>query len=535
MHLEYKWQATLIVALGLFMAVLDNTVVNVALPQIKSFYHIANYSDVIWVSTAYFLAQAAVIPAVGYISDIVGTKNVFIAALALFTLGSALCIFAPSLPALIIFRVFQGIGGGALFPIVFAIVFRIFPPAERGQASAVVSIPVLLAPAFGPTIGGYLTTVFDWHAIFAINVPIGIGVLALAYYRLNGLAAERAAMGNARGLPVPTRRNFDFGGLLLVMSGVTTLVYGISEAGSLGWSDRKVVTYMIVGAALLATFTYVELKVAKDPVIDLRLFTTYSFTLGILVTGIVGAFFFGGVLLFPIFFQNALGYSPLNSGEIFILQGLMAGVGVAVSGRLYNLIGPRPLAATGLALVAFSTIGLLHMDAHTTGWSIQGWMLIRGFGFGMINTPAQTLTLSTVNNRDMARASSLVNVMRQIFSAVGIATITTYLAQQTASHAQAIGTTIQQQFAHRPPQGVAAQCIASVGKQGQAAIQACAGHYVGQNALIAGINDAFGFVLIGFCVGIGLALVMGRDKNAQGMKSGQAAPSSEVRPAMAAE
>lgn len=132
MQLEYKWRATLIVALGLFMAILDNTVVNVALPQIKDFYHVANYNDVVWVSTAYFLAQAAVIPAVGYISDIVGTKPIFLTALALFTLGSALCVLAPSFPLLIVFRVFQGLGGGALFPIVFAITFRIFPPPSAG-------------------------------------------------------------------------------------------------------------------------------------------------------------------------------------------------------------------------------------------------------------------------------------------------------------------------------------------------------------------------------------------------------------------
>lgn len=515
MRLEYKWRATLIVAIGLFMAVLDNTVVNVALPQIKDYFHIANYNDVVWVATAYFLAQAAIIPAVGYVSDRIGTKLVFLVALALFTLGSGLCALAPNLPMLIIFRVFQGIGGGALFPIVFAITFRIFPPNERSIASATVGVPVLLAPAFGPTIGGYLTTTFSWHEIFTINLPIGVLAFIAAAMILRGRAAERAALG---GVTPAQRQSFDLLGLVLVISGVTTLVYGISEAGTRGWTDQTVISFMSVGAALLVAFALVELFVARDPVIDLRLFGTYSFTVGNLLLGAMGAFFFGGVILFPIFFQTVLNYSPLNSGEIFILQGSTATLGVLLSGRLYNRVGPRPLAFIGLTLVAVTTIRLTQFDLNTTGWSIQGWMILRGLGFGLTNTPLQTFTLSRVNNRAMARASSLLNVLRQIFAAIGVAVLTTYLAQTTTSHAQSLNDQIQQGLTANPPTGAAAACLAQVGAQGQAVVQACLGQYISQHALVSGVDDTFVVVLIGLASAAFLALFMGRDRNVQDLK-----------------
>ncbi len=535
MALAYKWRATLVVAFGSFMAVLDNTVVNVALPQIKDYFHIANYNDVVWVATAYFLAQAAIIPAVGYISDRVGTKVVFLTALALFTVGSALCAVAPNLPTLIVFRVFQGIGGGALFPIVFAIVFRVFPPSERGQASAAVGVPVLLAPAFGPTIGGYLTTTFDWHAIFTVNLPIGVLVFIAGLLILRGRKAEAAANGV---IPTQFKRVFDFPGLILVMAGVTTLVYGISEAGNGSWTDPTVLTFMGIGAGLLIVFAIVELFVSRDPVLDLRLFRSYAFTIGNLLIGIVGAFFFGSVLLFPIFFQNVLNYSALNSGEVFILQGLMAATGVVISGRLYNRVGPRPLVVVGLTLVVIATIRLTQFDLQTTGWSIQGWMVVRGLGFGMTNTPLQTFTLSRVDNRSMARASSLLNVLRQIFSAVGVAFTTTYLTQNTTNHATQLATVAQQQLAQQSPTGFAGACVSQFAAQGQAAVQACLGNAIGMRALTSAVDDGFTVVLFGTLVGVVIAIFMGRDINVQNLKqrarnADPALPTEEILEAVA--
>src|SRR5712672_2834025 len=176
MKIPYKWQATLVVCLGMVMAILDSTIVSVTLPQMQKAFH-TDFETITWVASAYFLAQAAVIPIVGYLSDRIGSKLVFLTALILFTIGSALCAFAPTKEALIASRVFQGIGGGALLPVAFAIIFRIFPPTERGMANALLSIPMMMAPAFGPTVGGYLSTSFAWNAIFTINIPIGVVAL----------------------------------------------------------------------------------------------------------------------------------------------------------------------------------------------------------------------------------------------------------------------------------------------------------------------------------------------------------------------
>jgi len=513
MRLDYKWQAALITALGLFMAVLDNTIVSVALPQMADAFH-TDFGTITWVATAYFLAQAAVIPVTGYLADRIGTKTVFLSALAIFTLGSALCAIAPTHTALIAFRVLQGVGGGALFPTAFAIIYRVFPPTERGPASAVIGVPILLAPAFGPTIGGYLTTTFDWHAIFTINLPIGVVAFTLAALFLRGRSADQAAMGEA---PV-AGRSFDLLGLVLAMGGFTTLVYGITEAGPHGLGDHTVQIYLAVGAVLLIAFVLVELR-SNDPVMDMRLFKNYTFTISNVLMWALGAFLFGSLFLLPYFFEQVQGLTPLSAGEILISQGLSAAVATVVAGALYNRVGPRIMAFLGFALVTAGTWGFAHMDVTTTGQSLQGYLILRGLGLGFINIPLQTLALSVVSNRAMARASSLVNVTRQVASALGVAILTAYLTQSATSHGNDIAAAFQQ----RPPTGIAAACIKAAGvtvptpqdlAAHMPAIQAC----VVQHATTLGLNDTFMFVMIACGVCAILALFVGRDPAVQAAK-----------------
>lgn len=246
-------------------------------------------------------------------------------------MGSALCAFAPTKEWLIIFRVVQGVGGGALLPIAFAIVYRIFPPTERGQATGLIGVSLLLAPAFGPTVGGYLSTAFDWRAIFIINIPIGIVAFLLASLILRGQSQERDASGGER----PEKKSFDVLGLLLSMVGFTALVYGITEAGSHGWGDAAVVPYLIGGGIALVAFVIVELLVS-DPVMDMRLFLNYTFSVANILMWAVNAVLFGSLFLLPLFFENVQSLSPLTAGEILISQGLAAAIGISISGRLYN-------------------------------------------------------------------------------------------------------------------------------------------------------------------------------------------------------
>jgi EmrB/QacA subfamily drug resistance transporter len=546
MRLAYKWQAALIAALGLFMAILDNTIVNVALPQMAASFH-TSFQTITWVVTAYFLAQAAVIPITGYISDRIGSKAVFLSCLALFTLGSGLCAIAPNEHLLIAFRVLQGIGGGALFPLALAIVFRVFPPAERGLAGALIGVPVLLAPAFGPTIGGYLTTTFDWNAIFTVNVPIGIITVILGFFVLRGRAADESQASQGAGEP-QRRQRFDVVGLLLSMVGFTALLYGISEAANYGWNDTpfdhfpifgatldmSVVRYLILGGVLLVLFVVNELRVS-DPVMDVRLFTNYTFTMTNILLWAVSGLLFGSILLIPLFFETVQHLSPLSTGEILISQGVAAAVITPIAGRLYNRVGPRILATVGFILLTVGTIGFAKLDVTTTGASLQIWLILRGLGLGLTNIPLQTLVLSVVSNRAMARASSLVTVTRQVASAIGIAALTTFATQQATSQAKGLATTFQTtQLAQ-----ARAACIAHLGPN-VSAVQSCvqqAGtQYVSTHATVVGINAAFLICLIGTGVCVLVALLVGRDPAVEAAKRAVAQGETvEPRPAMVGE
>ncbi len=510
----YRWRVAAVVALGLFMAILDNTIVSVTLPQMQKAFH-TDFDTITWVATAYFLAQAAVIPIVGYLSDRIGSKLVFLIALTMFTAGSALCALAPTKEALIAFRIFQGIGGGALLPVAFAIIYRIFPPTDRGVVTAVIGLPVLMAPAFGPTIGGFLSTNFDWNAIFTVNIPIGVVVLILGILVLPGRNVEQ---GEREAVAAQSGKRFDILGLVLSMVGFTALVYGINEAATKGWNNSTVLIYVIVGATVLVAFIIVELLVS-DPVMDLRLFRNYTFSISNVLMWVVSAVLFGSVFLLPLFFENVQGATSLTAGELLIGQGLATGVGLAISGALYNRVGPRILAVVGLLLLVGGSYGLTRLDVNTTGQSLQIWLVMRGLGLGCLNTPLQTLALSVVSNRAMAKASSLVSVMRQVAGALGIAALTTYLTQRTASHAQDIGNAMQAGLQTHQLSGVAATCVQAAGPTlNQAAAQAC----VVQHATAMGMSDTFWIVLICSAACILLALIVGRDPAIEAYKKARA-------------
>jgi EmrB/QacA subfamily drug resistance transporter len=507
-----RWQVTAVVALGLFMAVLDNTIVSVTLPQMQKAFH-TDFETITWVASAYFLAQAAVIPIVGYLSDRIGAKLVFLTALIMFTVGSALCAFAPTKEALIAFRIFQGMGGGALLPVAFTIIFRLFPPTERGMANAVLGIPVMMAPAFGPTLGGYLSTSFSWNAIFIINIPIGVVALVLALLVLPGREADAEYQEVPMG-----RQHFDFLGLALSLVGFTALAYGITEAGSKGWGNSIVLAFILIGIAVLVAFVVVELRVS-DPVIDLRLFANYTFTVSNIVLWVAAGVFLGSLFLLPLFFESIQGKTALTTGELLISQGLAMGVGMVLSGVLYNRVGPRFLAASGLVLLVIGTVSLTRLTVDTTGMSLQIWLIVRGMGLGLTLPTLQTVGLSAVSNKAMAKASSLVTVARMVASAIAVASLTTYLTQQETNHALAIGKSIQVGLATHQFRGIAATCVQAAGPAfNQVALHAC----VVRNAATLGLNDTFLAVVICCTALIVLALLMGRDPALQAFREARA-------------
>src|SRR5215469_10080253 len=495
MHLAYRWRATLVVALGLLMAILDVTIVSVVLPQIAAALR-AQYQTSTWIGTGYLLANAAVIPVVGYLSDRIGSKTIFLLALAFFTLGSVLCALAPSVPALIAFRVFQGIGGGALLPVGMAIIFRLFDPTERAGATTLLMIPILLGPAFGPTLGGYLATVASWNAIFLINLPIGVVAFLLALLVLRGRVEEQAATGKDQ---VSDAQHVDWRGLALAMASFTALVYGFTLVGTDGWGTSTVIGSLVVGSILLVAFVVVELLVT-DPVLDLRLFRSYTFTIASVLAWVSSAMFFASLFLVPVFFERVEHLSALTTGEIVIAQGLAMAVGLAFSGGLYNRVGPRPLVVIGAMLVTVSLVGFTRLTVTTTGADLQLWLVLRGLGLGLFIQPLQTLSVSVVSRQQMARATSLRNSTTTVANAVGVAVLTSYLTQQATTHLKE----------------AAATCLAQSGQDlPQAALHAC----IGQQALTLSMNDTFFFALIACAVCAFATIFVGRDPALEAAKA----------------
>ncbi|HEX9131314.1 MAG TPA: DHA2 family efflux MFS transporter permease subunit [Ktedonobacteraceae bacterium] len=504
MHLSYRWQATLVIALGLLMAILDTTIVSVVLPQIATAFH-TDFQTITWVGTGYFLANATVIPIVGYLSDRIGSRTLFLIALGLFTIGSGLCVIAPTAQWLIAFRILQGVGGGALVPVAMAIIFRMFGPTERAGAMVLLMVPLLLGPAFGPTLGGYLATNFTWNAIFTINLPIGVVTFILALLVLRGNVAEREANDSDQA----GARGFDIAGLVLSMAGFSAFVYGISRAGIDGWGNATVIAFLAVGGVLLIAFTIVELLV-KDPVMDLSLFRNYTFTISNLLIWITTAVLFGSLFLLPLFFERVQGLTALDTGVIVISQGLAMAVGLAIGGKLYNRVGPRILSVIGAALVTISMIGFTRLEVTTSGADLQFWLILRGLGLGLVAQPLQTLAVSVVSNQQMAKATSLLSSTKTIFGAVGVAVLTTYLTQQGTNHAKDIAAG----FLTHPLSGVAATCVQRAGQNAQA-LQAC----VAQQAATMGLNDTFLFALVGCAICAVLALFLGRDPAIEAAKT----------------
>lgn len=455
MRIPYKYAVALTAALGLFMAILDNTVINVALTAMQKAFN-TDVNTIQWVITGYFLAQAAVIPVSGYFANRFGVKRMFSLALAIFTVGSLLCGLSPNIGGpiggeelLIIFRAFQGIGGGMLFPLATAITFSAFPPMERAAASGLVAVPVLLAPTLGPTIGGLLTdSRVEWPSIFFVNLPVGILTLLLV---ARVIQPDSEAQAQHPGPAGAARAGFDWVGLVLSMIGVILVVYAFTLVSQTdpatittsnprgdihGWGYWLVWALLAAGLAVLTAFAFYELRVAEDPVLDLRLFTSFNFTVATIMTWVTRAVIFGSFFLIPLFLQQFRGLSAVKAGLYMMPQGIFAGIALGIGSRLYDRVGPRLLVVVGMSLLTISSALLIGTHRDSDWRFFLPILAIRGIGFGWSNLPLQTLSLSAITGRALPKASSLYNATAQIFSSIGVAVISTIFIQDTTARAR---------------------------------------------------------------------------------------------------
>jgi len=413
-----------VVVLGMVMAILDTTVVNVALPTFQTEFDVAEYSTVAWTITGYTLALAAVIPVTGWAADRFGTKRLYITALTLFTLGSVLCATAWSIESLIVFRVLQGLGGGMLMPLGMTIMTKAAGPHRMGRLMAILGVPMLLGPIMGPILGGWLIDQASWHWIFLINLPLG--VIAITY----------AAMVLKPDAPAPSE-TFDFVGMLLMSPGLALFLYGVSSIPSEGTiAATKVLVPGLIGAALMIAFVFWAFR-PEHPLLDLRLFKDRNLTVATIVMFLFAGAFFGALLLVPTYFQQVRGESVLKAGLLVAPQGLGAMLTMPIAGMLADRVPVGRIVPFGLVAIVLGMFGLTQTtDPATPYWQIIACLFVMGLGMGGTMMPLFTSALRTLRAHQVARGSTLINVIQQVASSVGVATISVVLTnRQQASDA----------------------------------------------------------------------------------------------------
>lgn len=395
------------------MSILDTTIVNVALESLSRDLG-ASLSAIQWVATGYLLALAAVIPLTGWTARRLGTRRLYLASLVLFTLGSALCGLAWSTGSLIGFRVLQGVGGGMLMPAGQMILAGAAGPQRMGRVMSIVGVPMVLAPVFGPALGGLLLDDLSWRWIFFVNVPVGALAVALAL---------RILPGGASGAAGP----IDLRGFALLAAGLPALVFGLSELGSSAEIDPyRVGLPLLLGVALVGAFVAHARRAAR-PLLDVRLFRMPAFSAAALTTFCIGAALFGAMILLPLYFQTVRGESALVTGLLVAPQGIGAAIAMPLAGRLTDRVGGGRVAFVGVAITALATLPFAFVDGGTSYWELSAAMVVRGFGIGVAIMPAIAAAYAVLKPEQIPDATPQLNVVQRVGGSVGTALLAVVL------------------------------------------------------------------------------------------------------------
>jgi EmrB/QacA subfamily drug resistance transporter len=404
----------------MIMAILDATIVNVAIPTLGAGFH-ASVSTIQWVLTGYLLALASTIPLTGWASERFGAKRVWIAALVLFMAGSALAGAAWSIEALIVFRVLQGIGAGLLLPVGQTILAQAAGPQRIGRVMSVVGVPMLLAPIFGPVVGGAIVDQVSWRWIFFVNLPVGLAALVLAWRLLPSLAPQR-------------RAPLDWRGLALLSPGIAIFVYGLSEAGSAGGFGGIALAGIALGVVLLTLFVWHAVHRGRGALLDLSLFVRRGFAAAAATNLLIGIALFGALILLPLYYQLVRGESPLRTGLLLVPQGLGAALAMPLAGRLTDEIGARTVIPIGILLALLGTAGYTQVGATSSYAYLAGALFLIGLGLGATIMPSMAVAYQAVPRETAGHATSTINVIQRIAASIGTALLAVVLQRQIAGN-----------------------------------------------------------------------------------------------------
>jgi DHA2 family multidrug resistance protein len=411
---------TITVMLGLIMAIIDSTIVNVAISTIGGNLG-ATVDEVAWVATGYILANVVVMPLNGWLTALLGRKTFYAISLALFTVASFFCGTARSIWVLVFYRVIQGVGGGALQPTAQAILFETFPPERRGAAMAIFGMGAMVGPAIGPTLGGWIVDNASWPLIFYINLPIGIVAFLMTL----------AFIPNPQYIARP-KGGIDWVGLGLLTAGLASLQFVLEQGERDDWfQSQTIILFTVISAVALIVFVLKTLR-DKHPLVNLQVFQFRSFSVGSFLGIIMGFGLFGTALILPLFFQTILGMTAFDTGMALMPGAIATAVSMLIVGRILNRIDGRWSIVFGTLLFAWSTWLLGGLTVQAGYWDVFWPRVVQGFALGFMFVPLTTIALSDVPVPELANATGVFTLLRQLGGSLGIAILTTMLTHQTA-------------------------------------------------------------------------------------------------------
>jgi len=420
-----RWIIAVTVTFASILEILDTSIVNVAIPHMMGTLG-ATLDEIAWVSTGYIVANVIVLPITGWLSAYFGRQRYFAGSIALFTLASFFCGSSHTLTELVVWRILQGLGGGALLSTSQAILYEVFPPEEYGQAMAIFGVGVMVGPTLGPTLGGYITDTFSWPWIFYINLPFGVAAFLLSInYIKNSRFAQK--LGDT-----------DWIGLFLLAVGIGTLQTLLERGEHLDWfASKEIVTYAVISPITLTAFVWHELT-TEHPVIDLRILGNRQFGTGALLGGVLGVCLYATVFVLPVYLQQLQHFTANQTGLVILPGALASAVTMVVMARLLGRIDARMIASLGAAMFALAMWQWSHFTTQS-GYDDYFWPLIlRGCALGLVFVPLNNLAMLELPMSKIAPATGLYNLMRQLGGSVGIALSATFVQRYGAESRAAL-------------------------------------------------------------------------------------------------